>query len=182
MTNGASGGALEPAHDPVATNLDDDESLTISGAAAACGVDRKEIERLNRQGEFPNAWRADPEPGRSAFQSLWRIPVDDLRNAGLTPGVARESSPHAYDDEAELELLRSERDEWQRRALVAEAVAVERLHALEDTRQALNALAVAMGGRSVARAEEEQPVVEEEEPEEAEEVFPAARLRGNWLR
>jgi hypothetical protein len=170
MAYGGEGGVLEPA-------------LTISEAAAACGVDRTEIERRHRAGEFPNAWRADPEPGRSAFQSLWRIPASDLRAAGLTVDDARLPVPAPSTELLELAVLRSERDEWQRRALVAEAIAHERLQALDDARRALTFLSTAIearGGRPPAG--DELDLDDQGEDETDSELSPAARLRGNWLR
>jgi hypothetical protein len=182
MTNGAGGGALDESA-PEAITAPHDHSLTISEAADACGVDRKEIERLNRQGEFPNAWRADPEPGHSAFQSLWRIPLADLRRAGLAPEPSTDTL--AGDDAAvdltapsELEELRADRDDWQRRALVAEAIAAERLSALDDTRQALKTVSALLESRNGVHLDAEQ----DDEVDEEFDVSPAARLRGNWLR
>jgi hypothetical protein len=166
MADGGEDGVLEPA-------------CTITEAAAACGVHRTEIERRHRAGEFPNAWRADPEPGRSAFQSLWRIPVADLRAAGLAVDDARVTRPTPSTELLELTVLRDERDEWQRRALVAEAIAEERLQALGDARQALKFLSIAIESRGG------QPVIDDElelDEEEDPELSPAARLRGNWLR
>ena len=51
--------------------------------------------------------------------------------------------------EDELETLRAERDEWRRRAEVAEAVAAERLARAENAERALRAAEAALGRESV---------------------------------
>lgn len=59
---------------------------TVAQAARECGVSADTIRRRLRSGAFPNA-------DRSGKQGAWRIPVDDLIAAGLTPG---KPSPPAY--------------------------------------------------------------------------------------
>lgn len=177
MNYGADDGALD---EPATTNgtTKPEPSLTISEAATACGVERREIERRHRQGDFPNAWRADPEPGRSAVQPLWRIPVADLRQAGL--GMAAGPSPLIV-DVAETERLHAELEAWQQRALLAEAIAAERLQALEDARNALRMLNVVLESRNdvppSAESDSEHDTLDDESGE-----APPQRLRGNWLR
>jgi hypothetical protein len=106
--------------------------LSITDAAAAAKRDRRTIRRWLDAGRFPNAHRT--------AAGDWRIPTDDLLAAGL-----RLHAPTAPDVEQQppvpdVEALRSERDEWRRRAEVAEAVAAERAEALADARLALRAL------------------------------------------
>src|SRR5262245_58165916 len=74
---------------PVPAEADDAEPLTISEAAIVCGVERKTLERHLRQGDFPNAFRAPRDPEGSSFQSVWRIPIADLRAAGLEVNLAK---------------------------------------------------------------------------------------------
>lgn len=59
---------------------------TVAQAARECGVSADTIRRRLKSGAFPNA-------DRSGKQGAWRIPVDDLIAAGLTPG---KPSPPAY--------------------------------------------------------------------------------------
>ena len=172
--------------------LEASDDLTISEVAVACDVDRKDIERRLRHGEFPNAWRAVTENGASSFQPVWRIPLADLRAVGLKPDATRvqprarpvqtngtpvqTSATPVQTNGTEVAHLRTELDEWQRRALVAEALAEERLRALADARQALHALATA-----VQRPHRDAPAVElpTDEPEEG--APETVRTRGNWL-
>ncbi|WP_167736452.1 helix-turn-helix domain-containing protein [Nocardioides sp. 1609] len=56
--------------------------LTITEAAAATSVSRDTIKRRLAEGTFPGATRgAGGGPG-----GTWRIPFDDLADAGLTSG------------------------------------------------------------------------------------------------
>ena len=160
--------------------LEASENLTISEVAVACGVDRKAIERRLRQGDFPNAWRAVSDNGQapSTFQPVWRIPLADLQAVGLEPDATR-LQPRARPAAAngtELAQLRSDLEEWQRRALVAEALAEERLRALADARQAMHALATAV---ERPRHEEHPIAPAADEPSEPEPE--PVRTRGNWL-
>jgi hypothetical protein len=158
--------------------LEASDDWTISEVAVACGVERKAIERRLRQGEFPNAWRAVTENGSSSFQPVWRIPLGDLRAVGLEPNAARlPPRPRpALTNGAEVAQLRTELAEWQRRALVAEALAEERLRGLADARQALHALATAV---ERPRAEERPIDLPADEPDEP--APEPVRTRGNWL-
>jgi hypothetical protein len=155
-----------------------DDALTISEVALACGVERRVIEKRLRQGDFPNAWRALPQPGGPMFQSLWHIPVSDLRSAGFAvdksriPVRATPPAAAAPMPPPDLARVREERDEWQRRALVAEALAEERLRALEDARRILAALTSVVEHTHNGA----EPAADEEEPE-----APEQKLRGNWL-
>lgn len=60
---------------------------TVAQAARECGVSPDTIRRRLKSGAFPNA-------DRSGKQGAWRIPVEDLITAGLTPG---KPSAHAHD-------------------------------------------------------------------------------------
>lgn len=55
----------------------DTRSLSMRGAAAACGVTQAAMRTRLAAGEFPNAARLP--------SGEWRIPVEDLRAAGLSP-------------------------------------------------------------------------------------------------
>lgn len=52
---------------------------TVAQAARECGVSADTIRRRLKADAFPNA-------DRSGKQGAWRIPVEDLIGAGLTPG------------------------------------------------------------------------------------------------
>jgi hypothetical protein len=166
---------------PAGTHDDaDPEPLTISEAVIVCGVDRKTLERRLRQGEFPNAFRAPRDPEGSSFQAVWRIPVSDLRAAGLEVDLAK-LPPRKPPLDAELARVTAERDAWQQRALLAEALAEERSRALEDARQALHALKTAVErtvGTPTPVVAAIAPVVEEPE---VESIVEQPRRRGNWL-
>lgn len=121
-------------------------TFTVTGAAAATGKSRRTIGRMLDAGELVGAHRDDT--------GAWSIPAEALLGAGLqlhapTPpgpvppppdsapqephGRAREAVPAAVD----AEHLRAELADWRRRAEVAEAIAAERAHALDDVRAAL---------------------------------------------
>lgn len=115
-------------------------SLTLTAAAEACGVSRRTIRRRLDAGHFPNAWQ---ESG-----GVRRVPVVDLIAAGLHPNASRPvtepstepTSSTPPSEPSELSRLRSELEDWKRRAEIAEAVAAERADALADARLALRAL------------------------------------------
>lgn len=82
----------------------------------------------------------------------------------------------------EIERLRAERDEWRRRAEVAEAVAAERLARAETAEHALRAAEAALAGHPSTQP----PVAAVEEPAPAA-AAPAeprrpATLRERWRR
>ena len=105
--------------------------LTITEAAAACGVSRKTIRRRLDADKFPNAHRLDGPAGTET--GPWVIPIEDLIAAGLQPGkpappdkpepVSPEpmDASHASEADDELEKLREENNDLRRRAEVAEA-------------------------------------------------------------
>lgn len=76
---------------------------TVAHAARECGVSADTIRRRLKSGAFPNA-------DRSGRQGAWKIPVDDLIGAGLTPGkpsapaqavpTQRIGTAHTHDDSA----------------------------------------------------------------------------------
>lgn len=61
----------------------DDTLLTLSDAAAQCGVARSTIRRALDQDRFPNAVQDDDARG------TWRVPVSDLLLAGYRPDPER---------------------------------------------------------------------------------------------
>ncbi len=126
--------------------------LTISDAAAACGVSRSRIRRLLDAGAFPQAAQED-QPGKGASARVWHIPAPDLRAAGLTPnrtpdspadmgeGTARLPGEQSEQVPAhELAALRAELDLERERRRAAEALAAERAANLDDLRMALRLL------------------------------------------
>lgn len=76
---------------------------TVAQAARECGVSADTIRRRLKAHAFPHA-------DRSGKQGAWRIPVDDLLAAGLTPGkpsppaqavpTQRIGTAHMHDDSA----------------------------------------------------------------------------------
>ena len=85
----------------------------------------------------------------------------------------------------EIDRLRSERDEWRRRAEVAEAVAAERLARAETAERALRAAEVALasqtGGVPPAAAAPGGDTAQPPEPAGGEPRRPAS-LRERWRR
>jgi hypothetical protein len=142
--------------------------IPITEAATAAGRDRRTIRRWLDAGRFPNAYRT--------ATGEWRIPPNDLLIAGLrlhapTPPDV-EQQPPARAPEPDVEALRIERDEWRRRAEVAEAVAAERAEALADARLALRALTSSEPPRApepavVVEPQPPAPAVVDVEPEPA---------------
>ena len=142
--------------DELARNRVDDEpllvnqmTLTIRQASEACRVHRRTIMRRLEAGTLPNA--------RRGAAGEWRIPVTDLIAAGLKPSPHGSADKQLRPDEAgqvqrrndmkadaidsiALNEMAAEVADWRRRAEVAEAIAAERGHALEDARLALRAL------------------------------------------
>lgn len=136
-------------------------ALSISQAAARCGVSRTTVRRRLNAGSFPHAWREDRReaPGSGP----WQIPVTDLIAAGLdvhatdrpeqsqetVRGLSHDTTQDSPEPTGELvgrlgEMER-ERDEWRRRAEVAEARAQERQAHIEDLRMALRQLEAQTG-------------------------------------
>jgi hypothetical protein len=119
--------------------------VSITEAAKRCGVSRQAIFRRLQSGQLRGAIRADTP--RGARTGRWLIPVDMLPTASFQPAVHPESPPAAASNgksEAEAERLRCERDEWRRRAEVAEerargaaALAAERAERIEELSWAL---------------------------------------------
>lgn len=78
-----------------ATSKDDPPELSLTEASRAAGVSRLTIRRHLDRGRFPSAHQIDP--GHSGPRP-WRIPVEDLRQAGFTltldqPDPAESSEP-----------------------------------------------------------------------------------------
>lgn len=73
-------------------------ALTLTDAARATGVSRVTMRRYLDAGRFPNAFR-DADSGSGAL-APWRIPLDDLRAAGLDVDRPAEvaSAPTAGED------------------------------------------------------------------------------------
>jgi len=114
--------------------------LTITEAAAAANVNPRTIRRhLDR---FQGAHRKDG-PGSRTGQ--WLIPTADLVDAGFNLDASDAVSPElrsvtASERMEEIEALKGELAEWQRRAEVAEARAEERERVIEAQAVALRAL------------------------------------------
>lgn len=157
--------------------------LTITEAANAAGVDRRTIRRRLDSGAFPGAVRDQEHgPHRGAGGAVWRIPIEDLLAAGLVlhaPTAAEEPTPPAPVVVSDAELLRQELEVWRRRAEVAEAVAEERGHALDDARLALRALTAgdSEGARGTGTVALTPPEDETVPPTRAR-----AGLFGRWRR
>lgn len=105
--------------------------LTIAQAAAATGLHARTIRRGIRAGAYPSAVM---EGG------AWHLTAADLIAAGhdLTAPTASPEPPAP--EVEEIARLRSERDDWRRRAEVAEALASERDRTVEGLLLALRAL------------------------------------------
>lgn len=84
------------------------------------------------------------------------------------------------DRDDEIERLRTERDEWRRRAEVAEAVAAERLARTETAERALRTAEAALGERPPAQDTASGP--EPAEPAEPAEPKRPASLIERWRR
>lgn len=100
-------------------------SLTLSEAAAACGVSRSTIRRKHETGAFPSAWKDS--------EGAWRVPVEDLLGAGLRPG--RPSPPDALsgpNEQAPSTTVTVPLSEWD--ALRQRAADAERLAEVAQVR------------------------------------------------
>jgi transcriptional regulator with XRE-family HTH domain len=131
-------------------------TLNVAEAAQLCGVSTSTIRRYLRGGRFPGA-RQDPSPvpGQPGH---WRIPTDDLLQAGLdrrqpTPSghAAQHQAPadragawadmdrvQALEHALELERTRLELERMRRQA--AEVLAAERARTIVTLEAALRAL------------------------------------------
>ncbi len=108
--------------------------LSISELAAAAGRDRRTVDRWIKSGRFVGAHMVDTPTGPA-----WRVPVAEVVAAGIqlhAPTRPEQPAPKPADLDALAQLV-AERDEWRRRAEVAEAVAEERGEHLADLRRAL---------------------------------------------
>jgi hypothetical protein len=109
-------------------------ALSASEAAKAAGLHRSSILRGIEKGRFPNAFR---ERGTGP----WRIPVEDLRVAGLSPsedGEGPSSDPAEQVNEVqELRNLLDQMTGVAERALATLAVRDEQLTELRRTLQRL---------------------------------------------
>jgi hypothetical protein len=109
-------------------------ALAVREAAAACRLSPRTIRRKLNAGAFPNAFTA--APADASGQAVWKIPVADLEQAGLTPTLVHPTyanpapaPPSIAPDTAGptvLELVRSDRF-GRLRAELAEAVAAAEL-------------------------------------------------------
>lgn len=182
--------------------------FTMREAAEVAGVS---VSTLRRRREDLIA------AGAGITESGWKVPMTALIGAGLIDGegprreeVAPEAVSEAKDEPQEekpredgsarveelLEALREverERDEWRRRAEIAEAVAEERKYSLEalraaneSERLALRMLTAGDSPRPTAQeqaaGEPEQRPVAEESPQREARVDPEPRRRGFWDR
>jgi len=71
----------------------DDTLLTLSDAAAQCGVARSTIRRALDQHRFPNAVQDQDARG------TWRVPVSDLLAAGYQPDPSRTAYGVTWSDQ-----------------------------------------------------------------------------------
>jgi transcriptional regulator with XRE-family HTH domain len=127
-------GADHPEHPP---------TLTIAEAAGVCGVSTSTIRRYLRAGRFPSARRApSPAPGQPG---QWRIPTQDLLDAGLDPG--RPAPPGQVDDH---QATGEPADAWEVRDRVA---ALEHALELERTRRQAAELLAAERARTISALE-----------------------------
>ena len=119
--------------------MKNEQWLSISAAATACGVSRSTIKRGVEGGTFPNRKRRPP----GGDHSPWLIPISDLRSAGFDPThTPDQPSAKNYPDQVQLaigdELTEatlaareaSEQSEALRRELAA---AMETINALTKT-------------------------------------------------
>lgn len=124
-------------------------SLTLSEAARACLMSQSAIKRMHYRPEgsaFPNAWQ---EPGSNGS---WRIPIEDLIQAGLRPnrreqsadpGREQGSAPPSFD--AKLSELKADRERFRAEAERWRAVAEERERSLQRMDRAFNLLGTGNG-------------------------------------
>jgi excisionase family DNA binding protein len=96
--------------------------LSITEAAEATGVHRRDIRRLLDAGRLPNAYMVSGPQRRS----VWNIPVTDLVAAGLRVHSIPDDNT-ASNGERRFERLRRESGEERARAETAEAEAVDEL-------------------------------------------------------
>lgn len=143
-------------------------AFTITEAAEAAGKHRTTIDRRLRAGSFGEP--GSPGGPYRGVDGAWRIPKAALM------AVYRLHAPAGPDAEApapdelrelrdDLEAERHRREEAERRADVAEALARERLERVDDLRTALRALE-AGARRPEAPSEPEEGTEAHEEPEE----------------
>lgn len=133
-------------------------ALTLSEAAAACGRGRSTIRRYLDADRFPGAFR---EPGEAGPETgPWRIPLEDLIAAGLTPNRSGPAAGLAHETPLRTAVSGADDEpDWRIRALVAEArleeraatvVALEgRVGALERMMRMLEPGPLSTGGSAV---------------------------------
>lgn len=134
--------------------MPDQNALTLTEAADACGVHRSTIRRHLDGDDFPNAYREDGRQGPET--GPWRIPIGDLLGVGLEPnrqheaktleqeeqqraatvdqtGRVRELEARTVELERQLAVERARRE-------AAEQLAEERRERVEDLRVAVTAI------------------------------------------
>ena len=125
------------------------QTLTVAEAAQVCGVSTSTIRRYVRGGRFPGA-RQDPSPvpGQPGH---WRIPTDDLVQAGLDrqqPTPSRHAEQHQVPADRAATSIDSDRVQALERALelerirrqAAEVLAAERARTIMTLETALRAV------------------------------------------
>jgi hypothetical protein len=155
-------------------------ALSISEAAAVCGVRRRTIRRRQQAGEFEHAYKdAD---------GSWRIPVNDLIAAGLRPNVVADpDEPRiVFTAASQVDRLRTEVAVLRERVRALEIIAREREERVTDLRTILRMLPASTEaeGPPLPQVEEpappafdteEEPAVEEVSqepiPEEVQEAM-----------
>jgi excisionase family DNA binding protein len=125
------------------------QTLTVAEAAQVCGVSTSTIRRYLRGGRFPGA-RQDPSPvpGQPGH---WRIPTDDLVQAGLDrqqPTPSRHTEQHqapadraaAGPDSDRVQALERALELERTRRQAAEVLAAERARTIMTLETALRAV------------------------------------------
>lgn len=125
------------------------QTLTVAEAAQVCGVSTSTIRRYLRGGRFPGARQApSPVPGQPG---QWRIPTDDILEAGLdrqplTPSghAAQHQAPGepagAWADRDRVQALEHALELERTRRQAAEVLAAERARTIVTLETALRAV------------------------------------------
>ena len=137
-----------------AVNSPDDPNYSLTEAAAACGVGRSTIRRRLDASVFPTAFRLDGPDGPGSGE--WRIPLSDLRAAGLIGEQSEPVREQAHDISAdEVEHLRCELAIEVERREGLEALLAERERVVETQALALRAFGVGDRGEAAATTVEQ---------------------------
>lgn len=129
---------------------------TLSEAAERTGVSRSTMRRYREQGKLPNAYKDT--------DGLWRVPLEDLLAAGLTPTDPTLSAPAEQAPEQQVSMdeglaVRVRELESQLAVERARAEGLERIAAAAETNAADLRMALRMLESGRAAPEQAQPVV-----------------------